>query len=208
MHGALIAMAAFALKAHAAPQWNFRVTLDGKPIGEHRFTVSVNGRQRTVVSDARYAVKVLGLTVYRYAHHAEEQWLDDCLTRIAARTDDDGSRTEVQGQADADGFGWQAHGSAASAVSSRTACAMSFAYWNPAIASRTTLLDPGSGRLEPVSLQALPPSTIDVRGSPGAVHGLRILGLTHPIDVWYQGDEWVGLDTTVAGDRRLRYRLP
>jgi len=37
--------------------------------------------------------------------------------------------------------------------------------------------------------------------------GLRIGGLAQPIDVWYDGNRWVGLDTIVSGGRRLSYRL-
>jgi hypothetical protein len=187
---------------------DFRVTLDGRPIGEHRFTVTGDRAQREVRSSAHYEVKLFGVTVYRYAHEAQELWLDDCLTRLDALTDDDGSRTEIQGHADATGFAWQVRRGSGTALPGRSTCPMSFAYWNPAIAQRSTLLDPGSGRLESVSFQALPPSTIDVHGSPTAVRGLRLLGLPHAIDLWYRGDDWVGLDTTVTGGRHLRYRLP
>ena len=47
----------------------------------------------------------------------------------------------------------------------------------------------------------------DLDAAGGALRGLRIGGLTQPIDVWYVGDRWVGLDTTVDGGRRLSYRL-
>ena len=47
----------------------------------------------------------------------------------------------------------------------------------------------------------------DLDAAGGALRGLRIGGLTQPIDVWYAGDRWVGLDTTVDGGRRLSYRL-
>ena len=69
------------------------------------------------------------------------------------------------------------------------------------------MLDPGTGRVEPVRITPLPEARIDVAGQAAAVRGLRISGLPHPIDVWYAGDRWVGLDTTVQGGRRLSYRL-
>jgi hypothetical protein len=46
-----------------------------------------------------------------------------------------------------------------------------------------------------------------VRGRSVVARGWRIVGLARPIDVWYEGEQWVGLDTAVAGDRRLAYRL-
>lgn len=192
----------------ATRQWNFTVTLDDKPIGDHRFTVDTDGAERRVTSTARYRVKVFGLTVYRYDHHAEEHWVDRCLDRLDAQTNDDGKQTSVQGHYEGRDFVWQVQPAQGGASTSQAVCPMTFAYWSPDIATRSTLLDPGSGRLERVQIAALPPATIDVHGAPTAVRGLRINGLKHPIDVWYAGDEWVGLDTTVAGQRRLRYRLP
>lgn len=211
----LACLAAIALPwaAHTAAQgepnrWNFAVTLDGKPIGEHVFTLASRGTERRVTSTARYRVKLFGVTVYRYDHHAEEYWVDRCLDRLDAHTDDDGQRNAVRGRADGGSFVWQVRSDAGASPSQHAECPMSFAYWNPDIASRNALLDPGSGRLEPVRIQTLAPTTIEVHGAPARVRGLRIDGLQHPIDVWYQGDDWVGLDTTVANGRTLRYRLP
>jgi hypothetical protein len=85
---------------------------------------------------------------------------------------------------------------------------MSFAYWNPALATQQRLLDPGTGRIESVTITALQASTIPVRGNPASVRGIRITGLQRPIDVWYLDNHWVGLDTTVRGGRKLSYRLP
>jgi hypothetical protein len=200
--------ALLAAASASAQSWNFAVTLDGKPIGEHRFVVTDDGGgQSDVLSDARYRVKVLGLTVYRYALHDEERWAGRCLVQMQSRADDDGKRTEVLGHTEGDAFVWQVHSDAAAVPTSRTTCPMSFAYWSPALATASALLDPGSGRLEPVKVGALPLGTIDVHGVPTQVRGLRIEGLKQPIDVWYRGDAWVGLDTTVDG-HSLRYRLP
>ncbi|WP_368671230.1 hypothetical protein [Achromobacter xylosoxidans] len=48
-----------------------------------------------------------------------------------------------------------------------------------------------------------------MRGQPRAATRWRIAGPRHPIDVWYAAGsgEWVGLDSTVRGGRRLSYRL-
>lgn len=52
--------------------------------------------------------------------------------------------------------------------------------------------------------------SITVRGQPRAATRWRITGPRNPIDVWYATDtgEWVGLDSTVHGGRKLSYRLP
>jgi len=87
-------------------------------------------------------------------------------------------------------------------------CAMSFAYWNPLIQSQTRLLNAQTGRFESVQVSRAGSGTLDVRGVPTAATRWRITGPANPIDVWYspQGD-WIGLDSTVAGGRKLSYRL-
>ena len=72
-------------------------------------------------------------------------------------------------------------------------------------AGQQRLLDPSSGRIEPVTIvtPAAVPTDLDLQ----SVRGLRISGLAQPIDVWYVSNRWVGLDTIVSGGRRLSYRL-
>jgi hypothetical protein len=174
-----------------ATEWNFRALLDNKPIGSHRFVVNAEGDARTLLSEARFAVKFLGITAYRYQHTATERWRGDCLNEISASTDDDGKAIKVHLDA-ADLKG----------------CAMSFAYWNPLIQTQTRLLNAQTGQFESVQVSRIGPGTLNVRGTPTPATRWRITGPANPIDVWYspQGD-WVGLDSTVAGGRKLSYRL-
>jgi hypothetical protein len=183
---------------------NFTVLLDGAPIGEHRFSVSGPVEARKVVSEARFAVKLLGLTVYRYRHQAVEQWRGNCLSALDASTDDDGTASRVTATATAEGLAVMVGGSA----QSLDGCVMSFAYWNPAMRQQTLLLNAQTGRHEPVRIGRVGSGSIDVRGQPVAATRWRIDGPVQPVDVWYgaQG-EWVGLDSTVGGGRKLSYRL-
>ena len=202
-----------AVAAHAAPalaEWQFVVRLDGTPIGTHRFVLERPDERSTLLSsEAQFDVKLLGLSLYRYRHRATERWSERCLASIDARTDDNGRRTELRGQAQDGGFELQLRGDARvpAPPAAAAGCLMSFAYWHPALASQTRLLDPGTGRVEAVAIGVPPRPAIDLDSAGGALRGLRIGGLAQPIDVWYDGERWVGLDTIVDGGRRLSYRL-
>jgi len=209
----MIAALATAVSSHAGgvvTDWDFAVQLDKRPIGTHRFTLQpTEGNARELVSEARFDVKFLGFTVYRYHHQNAERWKGDCLTPLAANTDDHGDTTIVKGSESASSFRVVANTGRKSTSVDAQGCVVSFAYWLPQqLARQSRLLDPGTGRIEPVNITALPASTIDVHGAPAAVTGLRIDGLKHPIDVWYADGRWVGLDTAVDGGRVLTYRLP
>jgi hypothetical protein len=201
-----LACALAASPAAAAPAGDstFSVFLDDKPIGEHRFSIGGTEEARSVVSEASFTVKLLGLTVYRYRHRAVEKWRGDCLSELTATTDDDGKASRVRTEAEGDGLvvvtdaGRQA----------LKGCVMSFAYWNPAIQRQPRLLNAQTGRSESVQVSRAGGGTVEVRGRQVAATRWRIDGPAQPIDVWYSAQgEWVGLDSMVDGGRKLVYRL-
>ena len=189
--------------ADTGRRWDFRVTLDDQPIGDHRFSSTGSGSDRQVTSEASFVVRILGIVAYRYRHQAIEQWRGNCLSGLAATTEENGKTSRVR--ADAVGTAAAPGEAAAQALDG---CMMSFAYWNPAILKQTRLFNAQTGRAENVQLQPQGSGTIDVRGEPVVAARWRITGPAQPIDLWYspQG-EWIGLDATVSGGRRLSYRL-
>lgn len=190
--------------AAADSAFDFQVLLDDKPIGTHRFTVGGLPEARTVSSDARFAVKLMGLTVYRYTHRAEEQWRGNCLRSLVASTDDDGTQSRVA----ADAAGDALKVAMPEGTLSIEGCVMSFAYWNPAIRQQTRLLNAQTGRHEAVQVSRVAGGTIEARGQTVPAVRWRIDGPAQPVDVWYTAQgEWVGLDSTVGGGRKLSYRL-
>ena len=186
------ASAAIASPCRAEPrsEWNFVVRLDGQRIGTHRFVVERQaGGAAQVASDAHFAVRLLGWTAYRYDHHARERWSGSCLARLDATTDDDGHVARVHESFDAG------------------RCVMSFAYWNAALRSQRQLLDPGTGRLVDVTITPLAPAPVETGDGMVNAPGWRIAGLPNPIEIRWDDDGWVALDTTVSGGRHLTYRL-
>lgn len=206
-------------------RWDFAVTLDDKPIGRHRFELAGDPAtgEWTLKSQAEYDVKILGLTVYTYRHSATERWRAGCLAQLEARTDDNGDVTSVQAAAPAGADASNtlriavrsddraiAAAAAASAGQDARGCQTSYAYWNPgALRQRSQLLNPQTGRLDPVQGSPLPATPLVVAGQPVQAQGWRLRTPKGPVDVWSAADgRWIGLDATVSGDRRLRYRLP
>ncbi|MGJ7573010.1 DUF6134 family protein [Variovorax sp. RB2P76] len=186
-------------------EWDFRVLLDDAPIGEHRFALAASGDERKLTSEARFAVKLLGVTVYRYQHNATEMWRGDCLKRLSSKTDDDGTPERVNAEAAGDNA---LAVTTPKGTQSLEGCVMSFAYWNPAIRTQDKLLNAQSGKFEAVKVSRAGNGTVEVRGQQVAATRWRIATDAQPIDVWYsQQGEWLGLDSMVSGNRKLSYRL-
>lgn len=185
--------------------WTFRVFLDDKPIGEHRFQVRTLAGQTRVSSDARFDVSFLGITAYRYRHQASESWRGGCLFQLTASTDDDGTTSQVRWQSPGDRVAIDI----AAGAEAVDGCLMSFAYWHPALRAQKRLLNAQTGQVEAVQVVRLPETRVQVRGGTMTAVGLRVSGATRPVDVWYSADgDWIGLDAVVGGGRRLSYRLP
>src|SRR4051812_17162534 len=108
-------------------EWNFNVSLDGRPIGEHRFTLRDGGGMRELTSEARFRVRVLFIDAYRYDHLARERWQGDCLQSLDARTEANGKPVVDAGARDGEEFRIQ---SGTGAVLPDK-CVQTFAYWNP-----------------------------------------------------------------------------
>lgn len=191
--------------------WNFRVYLDDKPIGYHRFTLTRQGEDSELKSEARFDVKVLFINAYRYVHDATERWSGRCLKGMTARTDDDGERFAVNAAADGTGLSvavTRGAAQAAPAVKKIDGCAMSFAYWDAEILRQSRLLNAQTGEYEAVSVTAAGEDRVAVRGRPVEARRYRITGPKNPIDLWYSATgDWLALESSVGGGRRLIYRI-
>ena len=184
--------------------WDFQAFLDDARIGYHRFTLTDQGDVRELKIETRFEVKVLFITAYRYTHNAVERWRAGCLDSLRASTDDNGEKLMVDAVIEGDRLTVNTGKSRADFAG----CVMSFAYWNPQMLRQTQLLNAQTGALEPARIVDLGNETIAVRGAPVAAKRYRITGTKNPIDLWYSpSDEWLALESTLAGGRRLRYAL-
>lgn len=201
----VLAALAVALPAHAnVREWSFRVLLDDTPIGQHRFVLHERGAEMELTSTARFDVRVLGFSAYRYVHEASESWRGGCLASLTARTDDNGEHAEVRASRGAE----RLTVSGPRSPGALRGCVLTFAYWNPEILRAKELLNAQTGEYEKVVVSRLREEPIVVRGQSVSATRFRISGPKNPIDLWYSPQsEWLALESTVSGGRRLRYQL-
>ena len=184
--------------------WSFKVYLDEKPIGYQRFTLTEQGVTREMSVEARLDARFYGIFSYHYVHDAAERWNGNCLTSLTASTNDDGAKSSVKAKRDGDDLlvsgpkGEQKYGG----------CVMTFAYWNVEMLKQTRLLNPQTGEVETVKVEALGKESIAVRGVQVNANHYRVNGPRHPINLWYSDTgEWLALTSPLDGGRQLIYRL-
>jgi hypothetical protein len=181
-------------------EWHFQVMLDGKPIGEHDFTLSGTDDAREVETRAHFVVTVLRVPVYRYDHVDHERWRGGCLAQIDATTNDNGDRMRVQGTLGAGGLGVSGpHG-----ASTWTGCVHTFAYWDRRMLTQQRLLNAQTGEYEPVRVTR----DQDAGAVPGATEHWRVDGSHLHIELWYSATgQWRALQSRLEQGKTLRYEL-
>ena len=200
---ATLSMAA-SLPALATQTWDFRVFLDQKEIGTHRFDLVDRDGQRELISEARMAVKLLFVTAYTYDHHDVEHWNGDCLSKLSSTTDDNGDKHRVDVQRrDGETVVQTLEG-----TQHLGQCVLTFAYWNPAMLQQTELLNSQDGKHVKVKITDAGADAIDVRGvkTPARRYELRSEKLS--IDLWYSDkQEWLALESKTERGQKLIYKL-
>lgn len=195
-----------AAEAKIVGTWDFQVLLDNSEIGYHRFVLREQNGLRTLISEARFQVRLLMIPAYRYTHDATEQWRGNCLVSLSAHTDDNGKKLTVEAKPGKNAGTIEIV--ATGIRETADGCVMSYAYWNPDILQQTRLLNAQTGEYQKVGITRLGDETLTVRGTPVTTRRYRINGAKHPVDLWYGPDQsWLALESTLESGRRLRYQL-
>lgn len=183
-------------------QLRFAVYLDDRPIGWHHYHVTPVRDGYRVQSEARFEVKLLFLTAYRYEHSSEERWRNGCLERLEARTDDNGTLHHVEAEGDGRWLRLTRDGGGPTPV---TGCIMTFAYWNPAFIGQARLLNAQTGELVEVAFEPAAAALPAAAAGPGS-RAYRLSAGELDLTLWYsESMQWLGLESRTGGGRLIRY---
>jgi hypothetical protein len=85
------------------PPLRFRILREGSAIGTHRVTFTDAGEgQVAALTEVDIAVRLAGITVFRFTHHFREVWAGPRLRSVTSRQDRNGTVTEMQARAEGD----------------------------------------------------------------------------------------------------------
>lgn len=202
--GLLLSLMSSPASAAVTKTMTFDVFLDGKKIGYHRFEIEGSDRDTDVRSEARFDVKFLFVTAFRYRHVTNETWTGGCLDEIEAHTDANGKRVELTGARTKAGFVVDTGVQEAELPE----CVMTFAYWNPGFLNQGRLLNPQTGEYLDVDVTELGEEVVEVSGREVAARSVRLTARKMDITLWYSPEqEWLALESVAKGGRIIRYEL-
>lgn len=184
--------------------WDFRVFLDEKEIGTHRFELVDRDGERELISEAHMKVKLLFVTAYTYDHRDVEHWQGDCLSKLSSTTDDNGKKHRVDVQ--------RRDGTTVVQTLTGTQrlanCVLTFAYWNPAMLQQSQLLNSQDGEYVKVKITDAGADSIVVRGAQTPARRYELRSAKLSIDLWYSEQrEWLALESRTERGQKLIYKL-
>jgi hypothetical protein len=182
--------------------WHFRVYLDDKAIGYHRFQLRQDSADAELVTEAQFDVTFLKIPVFSYRHRNVEVWNDRCLASIASSTDENGKLFRVDGNADDSGFRLTTQ----SGDTTLPACISTFAYWDKSFLESSQLLNAQTGEYIDVEVSELGEQLITVQDSKQPATRYQLNTGDATIDLWYsEHGQWLALQSTTSSGRVLRY---
>jgi hypothetical protein len=187
-----------------AQSWNFDVSMEGKPIGTHQFVLSEKeNNQQILKSEAKFNIKILSISFFKYHHQANETWENNCLKKLEAKTQENSKITVVKGVQEKSSFKL----SSPNSTEMNAECVMSFAYWNPKILQQKKLINPQTGDYLSTNISALGQEVILAKGQSVKAEHYKIDTAKFKIDIWYgQDNEWLALKS-LTEDGRIDYAL-
>ncbi|GAB4394120.1 MAG: hypothetical protein Tsb0032_16350 [Kiloniellaceae bacterium] len=163
--------------------WRFLVLRHGNVIGEHRFDFSRRDGDFVVEVAIDIAVEMLGLTLFRFTHRAEEVWRDGWLQSLVTATDDDGTLWRVESErrdgalrGRVNGLGFDVSGFVVPA-----------SLWHRDTPRSQALFGTIDGRVKVVRSEDLGEQAVPVGGQPVPARHWRLTGELQR-DIWYGPD--------------------
>lgn len=205
MYKLLISLVVFSMPLIVEAQsWNFDVSMDGKPIGTHQFVLSEKeNNQQILKSEAKFNIKILSISFFKYHHEANETWDNNCLKKLEAKTQENSKTTQVKGIQEKTSFRL----SSPTSTEINSECVMTFAYWNSKILQQKKLLNPQTGDYLSTNISALGQEMILAKGQNVRAEHYKIDTAKFKIDIWYGPDgEWLALQS-LTEDGRIDYVL-
>lgn len=180
----------------------FEIDRAGSVIGTHSTTVRAAGEGvLDVAVEVRIAVKILGITAYRYEMDSEERWTEGRLDRLVSSTNDDGTRETADVTREAERL--VSRGTWTGEIDAATAATTT--YWAPEFLERPAWLSTQTGRPFAVAPRRDGSETIPALGGEVSAARWRNEG-DLPLTLYYDArGEWLG-NAFDAGGEEARFR--
>ena len=190
----------------SAKEFNFKVLLNDKDIGHHRFSVE----DQTVKSNAAFDVKLWIIPAYKYRHKATETNFNGCLTSLQSETQDGADNFALKTIEATPNFKILVNQKEITHAS----CMQTFRYWDINFTQQKTAINPQDGKLFTLNFTHDGTEPINslgksIRANKYTLKALEDQDEKFHIELWYHPETqaWLQLKSYVKDDNVLTYVL-
>lgn len=180
----------------------FTVMRDGDQIGTTTVKLRREGAETIAEIEARIAVKIAFVTVYRFEQNETEHWLNGQLVSLKATTNDNGTTHTVAAKSHGNKLLVEADGK----TSEVDRALMPSSLWNAALVQKTRALNVQDGTVIPLNVVDHGDEQVDYKGKPTKTRHYSIT-MSFPQDVWYdQNRQLVKVRLLGSDGSKIEYR--
>ncbi|MEM6710309.1 MAG: DUF6134 family protein [Pseudomonadota bacterium] len=139
--------------AESNEAYRFEVSVGGRALGVHAVDIQRTDHGSQVTSRTNLKYRLAFVTLFRYEHESVELWRDGCLGRLTSQTNDNGKRYAVTTQAGSNPLLLERSNPTGSSERRAEPCPSTFAYWDPKLLDKGTLINAQTGDSEAVVLE-------------------------------------------------------
>lgn len=175
---------------------DFKVFLNDREVGQHRFELREQDESIEVSSAMSLDFKILRIKRIKYRHQANEIWQSGCLVSLLSETEKQGKASVVKANTDQSGLVVQR----ASETETLSGCVRGFSYWNPQWLEGDHLLNAETGINVPVQISSRMTESDSIKH-------IKITLPKTDINLQYDAaGEWLALQTELLIGGTLRYQ--
>ncbi len=153
-------------------------------IGRHVVRFTRDGGNLGVRAQFNAAVKMIGLTVFRFDYRSDASWRDGALLDLTASTNDDGDRRTVR----VDRRNGRLVVSGPDGAETTDQGVFPSNHWHPGAVTGSRLINTLTGDVAEVRISRVGQERIATNAGPVEATRYRFDGDLRDIDVWYDGD--------------------
>ena len=176
----------------------FLIERKGKVIGYHAVDVTPTEAGARVETRIEMRVGLGPITLFRYDHRATEIWRDQDLISLVSETDNNGDRSYV----DAKRYGEELIINGSGYEGPAPEGAMPSSYWDKGLVRAGAMINTQNGEILDIDTSLVGRT---LAPNDRQAEQYRLVG-TIALNLWYDGERWVGSNFTVDGEE-LTYVL-
>ena len=175
---------------------DFKVFLNDREVGQHRFELLEQGESIEVSSTMSLDFKIFKIKSIKYRHQANEIWQSGCLVALQSETEKQGEAFSINAISDDTGLVVQRPKESETIAG----CVRGFSYWNPLWLKANYLLNAETGINVPVEVSSQ-------FSQQDTVQHINIALPKADIALQYDAaGEWLSLQTELLIGGTLRYQ--